>query len=134
MAFESEKTMFEIYREREFNKKFKVVYYTELTEHNKEAEINHALNGETIFDGFIKDISKSLLNSLSDFEYLNEPVIWKDTLKCRSQDPQIRQIYLEDLRSWLNSGEIPNSDIENAIKTLINEMSTPVSDSQAGHH
>lgn len=58
MAFESDKTMFEIYREKEFNRKFKVVYYTELNEHNKEAEINHALNGETIFDGFLKDISK----------------------------------------------------------------------------
>lgn len=55
MAFESDKTMFEIYREKEFNRKFRVVYYTELTEHNKESEINRALNGETIFDGFIKD-------------------------------------------------------------------------------
>ena len=58
MAFESDKTMFEIYREKEFNKKFRVVYYTELTEHNKETEINRALNGETIFDGFITDKSK----------------------------------------------------------------------------
>lgn len=55
MAFESDKTMFEIYREKEFNRKFRVVYYTELTEHNKETEINQALNGETIFDGFLKD-------------------------------------------------------------------------------
>ncbi len=55
MAFESDKTMFEIYREKEFNKKFKVVYYTELTEHNKESEINRAMNGETVFDGFLKD-------------------------------------------------------------------------------
>ncbi|MEO8209108.1 MAG: hypothetical protein ABI840_00995 [bacterium] len=60
MAFESDKTMFEIYREKEFNKKFKVVYYTELTEHNKEVEINRALSGQTIFDGFIKDNSKEL--------------------------------------------------------------------------
>lgn len=60
MAFESDKTMFEIYREKEFNKKFKVVYYTELTEHNKETEINRAINGETIFDGFIKDKSKEI--------------------------------------------------------------------------
>ncbi len=58
MAFESDKTMFEIYREKEFNKKFRVIYYTELTEHNKESEINRALNGETIFDGFITDNSK----------------------------------------------------------------------------
>lgn len=58
MAFESDKTMFEIYREKEFNKKFKVVYYTELTEHNKESEINRAMNGETVFDGFLKDSLK----------------------------------------------------------------------------
>lgn len=58
MAFESDKTMFEIYREKEFNKKFRVVYYTELNEHNKEAEINRALKGETVFDGFLKDINK----------------------------------------------------------------------------
>lgn len=58
MAFESDKTMFEIYREKEFNKKFKVVYYTELTEHNKESEINRAMNGETVFDGFLKDSKK----------------------------------------------------------------------------
>ena len=58
MAFESDKTMFEIYREKEFNKKFKVVYYTELTEHNKESEINRAMNGETVFDGFLKDSIK----------------------------------------------------------------------------
>jgi hypothetical protein len=58
MAFESDKTMFEIYREKDFNKKFRVVFYTELTEHNKETEINRALNGETIFDGFLKDLKK----------------------------------------------------------------------------
>ncbi|HMS63692.1 MAG TPA: hypothetical protein PKD83_00400 [Ignavibacteria bacterium] len=58
MAFESDKTMFEIYREKDFNKKFRVVFYTELTEHNKETEINRALNGETIFDGYIKDLKK----------------------------------------------------------------------------
>ncbi len=58
MAFESDKTMFEIYREKDFNRKFRVVYYTELTEHNKEAEINRAINGETIFDGFLKDTLK----------------------------------------------------------------------------
>lgn len=86
MAFESDKTMFEIYREKEFNKKFKVVYYTELTEHNKEAEINRALNGETIFDGFIKDnlkepgkvIIKEMLNEMnSKAEPLNSDEIKK---------------------------------------------------------
>mgnify|MGYP003524059190 FL=1 len=87
MAFESEKTMFEIYREKEFNKKFKVVYYTELTEHNKEAEINHALNGETIFDGFIKDISKEqgkiLIKELVDEMNSGAKVLEKEEIKNR---------------------------------------------------
>lgn len=59
MIFESEKTMFEIYREGDFNKKFRVVYFTELDEHNKESEINHALNGEPVFSGYLKDDTKS---------------------------------------------------------------------------
>jgi hypothetical protein len=59
MIFESDKTMFEIYREGDFNKKFRVVYFTELDEHNKEAEINHALLGEPIFSGFLRDDMKS---------------------------------------------------------------------------
>jgi hypothetical protein len=55
MIFESDKTMFEIYREGDFNKKYRVIYFTELDEHNKESEINHALMGEPIFSGFLKD-------------------------------------------------------------------------------
>ncbi len=59
MIFQSDKTMFEIYREGDFNKKFRVVYFTELDEHNKEAEINHALLGEPVFSGFLRDDMKS---------------------------------------------------------------------------
>lgn len=55
MVFESDKLMFEIYRQKDFNKKFKLLIYTELNEHNKEAEINRALDGESVYDGFIKD-------------------------------------------------------------------------------
>ena len=90
MAFESDKTMFEIYREKEFNKKFKVVYYTELTEHNKEAEINHALNGETIFDGFIKDTTKErgkiLIKEIVDEMNSAEKVFDKEEIKKRLSD------------------------------------------------
>ncbi len=59
MIFESDKTMFEIYREGDFNKKFRVIYFTELDEHNKEAEINHALLGDPVFSGFLRDDMKS---------------------------------------------------------------------------
>ena len=54
MPFESEKIMFEVYREADFGRKYRVVYFTELTEHNKEAEINAAMAGEHFYDGFIK--------------------------------------------------------------------------------
>ena len=87
MAFESDKTMFEIYREKEFNKKFKVVYYTELNEHNKEAEINRALNGETIFDGFLKDLTKDngkaiIKDIIRDMNNAGEPLS-RDEIKNR---------------------------------------------------
>ena len=58
MAFESDKVMFEIYRETEYSGKYRVVYFTELQDHNKETEINHALAGEHFYDGFIKNFRK----------------------------------------------------------------------------
>ena len=58
MAFEADKVMFEIYRETEYTGKYRVVYFTELQDHNKETEINHALAGEHFYDGFIKNFGK----------------------------------------------------------------------------
>jgi hypothetical protein len=58
MLFESDKVMFEIYREIEYTGKYRVVYFTELQDHNKETEINHALAGEHFYDGFIKNFGK----------------------------------------------------------------------------
>jgi len=58
MAFESDKTMFEIYRESTYTGKYRVVYFTELQDHNKEFEINRAMAGEHLFDGFIKNFRK----------------------------------------------------------------------------
>ncbi len=68
MLFESDKVMFEIYKETEYTGKYRVVYFTELQDHNKETEINHALSGEHFFDGFIKnfrkDRAKEIIESL----------------------------------------------------------------------
>ncbi len=50
--------MFEIYRETEYTGKFRVVYFTELQDHNKETEINHALAGQHYYDGFLKNYRK----------------------------------------------------------------------------
>ncbi len=78
MAMESDKVMFEIYREAAYTGKYRVVYYTELNENNKEWEINRALSGEHFYDGFLKnyrkdeakDIIESLLKRLNDGEPL----------------------------------------------------------------
>lgn len=50
--------MFEIYYDATYNQEYKVVYYTELNEHNKEAEIHKALAGVSIFSGYINNIGK----------------------------------------------------------------------------
>ncbi|HEX8183964.1 MAG TPA: hypothetical protein VF747_04415 [Blastocatellia bacterium] len=55
---ESEKIMFEIYREASYNRLYKVVYFTELNDNNKETEINRALAGEHFFDGFLSEGKK----------------------------------------------------------------------------
>ncbi|HTS67017.1 MAG TPA: hypothetical protein VMH28_33560 [Candidatus Acidoferrales bacterium] len=68
MLFEADKVMFEIYRETEYTGKYRVCYFTELQDHNKETEINHALAGEHFFDGFIrnyrKDEAKQIIDSI----------------------------------------------------------------------
>ncbi|HYK88747.1 MAG TPA: hypothetical protein VE398_08255 [Acidobacteriota bacterium] len=45
--------MFEIYREDVHQGAYRVVYFTELEEHNRESEISRAMAGEHFYDGFI---------------------------------------------------------------------------------
>jgi hypothetical protein len=78
MAMDSDKVMFEIYRDGTYTGKFRVVYYTELNENNKEWEINKAMAGEHFYDGFIrnwnkeeaKDIIDAVLKRMNDGENL----------------------------------------------------------------
>ena len=78
MAMDSEKVMFEIYRDGVYTGKYRVVYYTELNENNKEWEINKAMAGEHFYDGFIrnwkkdeaKDIIDAVLKRMNDGEKL----------------------------------------------------------------
>jgi hypothetical protein len=78
MLFESDKVMFEIYRETEYTGRYRVVYFTELQDHNKETEINHALAGEHYFDGFIKnfrkDEAKEIIDSILNRLNSGEPI------------------------------------------------------------
>jgi hypothetical protein len=66
MAFESDKTMFEVYKDTTWSGQFRVVYFTELQDHNKEAEINHAMAGEHYVDGFIRDYGKDEAKEIID--------------------------------------------------------------------
>ena len=67
MPFESDKIMFMIYREEGYGRKYRVVYFTELDEHNKEAEINAAVSGEHFYDGFIRsNVSKDAKQMIAD--------------------------------------------------------------------
>jgi hypothetical protein len=63
---DSNKIMFEIYREGSYNRRFKVVYFTELNEHNKEFEINRAMAGDHFFDGFLRDATKGEAKAIID--------------------------------------------------------------------
>jgi hypothetical protein len=49
--------MFEIYREP-YQGRYRVVYFTELQDHNKETEINRAMAGDHFYDGFIRNYRK----------------------------------------------------------------------------
>src|SRR5262249_5191888 len=63
---ESDRTMFEIYREASYNRRYKVVYFTELNEHNKESEINRAMAGDHFFDGFLNGVRKEEAKAIID--------------------------------------------------------------------
>jgi hypothetical protein len=53
LTADTKKVMFEIYRDTALTGQYKVVYFTELGEHDKNTEIDNAARGEHIFDGFL---------------------------------------------------------------------------------
>ena len=55
--FTHSKVMFEIYRESGYDRRYRVVYFTELDEHNKDQEIARATAGEHFYDGFLREES-----------------------------------------------------------------------------
>ena len=63
---ESDKTMFEIYRDSTYSGKYKVCYFTELTDHNKEFEILRAMDGEHWYDGFLRNWRKEQAKFIID--------------------------------------------------------------------
>jgi hypothetical protein len=50
---DADRVMFEIYREA-YAQQYRVVYFTELDDHNKDLEIDRAMAGEHVYDGFFR--------------------------------------------------------------------------------
>jgi hypothetical protein len=53
LTTDTKKVMFEIYRDVSRSGQYKVVYFTDLGEHDKDTEITDAMRGEHVFDGFL---------------------------------------------------------------------------------
>ena len=66
LTADTKKVMFEIYREADFTGLYKVVYFTELGEHDKETEIADAMRGEHIYDGFLLHRERSQAKQVVD--------------------------------------------------------------------
>ena len=49
------KVMFSVYRDAGGDSPFDVIYYTELEEHDRDAQIARVMAGETIHDGFLAE-------------------------------------------------------------------------------
>ena len=75
-----DKIMFEIYKENVYSGEYRVVYFSELDDHNKDKEIDRAMKGDHFFDGFILTLKKDLamiqiediLEKLNDGETLDD--------------------------------------------------------------
>lgn len=78
VATDEKRVMFEIYRDAEDAGKYRVVYFTELGEHERELEIAAAFRGDHVFDGFIltreRVQAKRTINALLDRLNSGEPV------------------------------------------------------------
>ncbi len=88
LTSDTKKVMFEIYRDTSHSGQYKVVYFTELGEHDKDTEIADAMRGEHIFDGFLlhrerqegKQVVERILEQLNRGEGLN-PAMIEEMLK-----------------------------------------------------
>jgi hypothetical protein len=81
--------MFEIYRESACEGSYRVVYFTELEEHDKELEIRRAMAGEHFYDGFIaterRVTAKEAITRLVDRLNKGEPITTQDVERQLSE-------------------------------------------------
>ena len=86
MQVVADKIMFEIYKDSTQEGEYKVIYFTELDEHSKQTEINNAMRGDHVYDGFIRYNSRGegkravdlVLKRLNEGEALDLPAIERE--------------------------------------------------------
>jgi hypothetical protein len=64
MPSDADKIMFEVYRESGFNQRYRVVYFTELEEAERDDEIAAAISGTHFLNGFIKAVDRERAREL----------------------------------------------------------------------
>ena len=71
-----DKIMFEIYKANDYTDEYRVVYFSELDDHNRDKEIDNAMKGNHFFDGFILTLKKErAMKQIEDIlEKLNDGV------------------------------------------------------------
>ena len=78
MSVRDNKIMFQIYKEVKYHGDYRVVLFTELGDHNKDAEIDKVLAGKEFLSGYIMELRRSkaqvifddILGKLNDGENL----------------------------------------------------------------
>ena len=75
-----DKIMFEIYKANDYTDEYRVVYFSELDDHNRDKEIDNAMKGNHFFDGFILTLKKErAMKQIEDIlEKLNDGVTLDD--------------------------------------------------------
>ena len=80
-----DKIMFEIYKANDYTDEYRVVYFSELDDHNRDKEIDNAMKGNHFFYGFILTLKKEramkqiedILEKLNDGETLDDQYVNK---------------------------------------------------------
>jgi hypothetical protein len=75
--------MFEVYRERGYDRRYRVVYFTELNDRDRDRELDRCLAGESFLSGFLAEASRkdaravitSALERLNDGDELTPEVL-----------------------------------------------------------
>ena len=68
------KIMFEVYREGGYDRRYRVVYFTELDDRNRDHELNRCLAGESFLSGYLAQDSRREARAVigSALERLND--------------------------------------------------------------